>query len=148
MPRQRRRSHRSYDLQAPDSKKAGVCERLPTAPDADQKDLVNFANVVVIPRLRRIKGMDIPRNLSRRIKGMDVLRNLADRRSALRIRLHPDRLRAHNLSFNDIIRALTPSTLGASQLDRTTKTWQSNEYELIHISPSRYNKPEQWKKSF
>jgi hypothetical protein len=115
-----------------------------TAPDADQKDLVNFANAVVMPRLRRIKGMDIPRNLARRIKGIDVLRNFANRHSAVRIRLNRDRMRAHNLSSNDIIKALTPSTIAGSQLDRATKTWQSNEYELIHTS--LYNKPEQWEK--
>jgi multidrug efflux pump subunit AcrB len=97
-----------------------------------------------MPRLRRIKGMDIPRNLARRIKGMDVLRNLANRRSALRIRLNPDRMRAHSLSSNDIIQALTPSTIAGSQLDRATKTWQSNEYERIHTSLD--NKPEQWEK--
>ena len=61
-----------------------------TDPNADQKDLVNFANVVVMPRLRRIKGMDVPRNL-------------ANRHSALRIRLNPDHMRAHNLSSEDII---------------------------------------------
>ena len=61
-----------------------------TAPDADRKDLVNFANDVVMPRLRRIKGMDVPRNL-------------ANRHSALRVRLNPDQMRAHNLSSEDII---------------------------------------------
>jgi AcrB/AcrD/AcrF family len=104
--------------------------------------LVNFTNVVFMPRLRRIKGMGIPRNLARRIKGMDIFRNLANRHSAVRIQLNPNRTRDHNLSPEDIMKALTPPTIAGSQLDRATKTWQSNEYELIHTS--LYNKPEQF----
>ena len=38
-----------------------------TDPNADQKDLFNFANVYVMPRLKRIQGMGIPRNLGNRI---------------------------------------------------------------------------------
>ena len=64
-----------------------------TAPDADGKDLVKFANDVVMPRLRRIKGMDVPREL-------------ANRHSAVRVRLNPDQMRAHNLSSEDIIEQL------------------------------------------
>ena len=67
-----------------------------TDPNADQKDLVNFANDTVIPRIRRIKGMDVPRNL-------------ANRYSAVRVRLDPDRMRAQNLSPEDIRKALMPS---------------------------------------
>src|SRR5690242_17325802 len=33
-----------------------------TDPQTDQKDLFNFANVYVMPRLKRIQGMGIPRN--------------------------------------------------------------------------------------
>ena len=66
-----------------------------TDPNADPKDLFNFANVVVMPRLRRIKGMDVPRNLANRI-------------STMRIRLDPDRMRAQNLSSEDIMKALAP----------------------------------------
>ena len=43
-----------------------------TDPNADQKDLFNFANVYVMPRLKRIKGMGIPRNLGNRIFAMRV----------------------------------------------------------------------------
>ena len=51
-----------------------------TDPNADQKDLFNFANVYVMPRLKRIKGMGIPRNLGNRI-------------FAMRVWLNPDRMR-------------------------------------------------------
>lgn len=40
-----------------------------TDPDADQKNLISFANDVVLPRLRRIKGMDVPKNLANRGSG-------------------------------------------------------------------------------
>lgn len=43
-----------------------------TDPNADQKDLFNFANVYVMPRLKRIKGMGIPRNLGNRNFAMRV----------------------------------------------------------------------------
>jgi multidrug efflux pump subunit AcrB len=69
-----------------------------TDPNADQKELFNFANVVVMPRLRRINGMDVPRNLVNRI-------------STMRIRRDPDRMRAHNVSSEDIMKALTPSRM-------------------------------------
>ncbi len=100
-----------------------------TDPNADQKDLVNFANVFVRPRLRRIKGMDVPRSL-------------ANRNSALRIRLNPDHMRAHNLSSEDIMKAFSESRMIRPGERLARKTWQSKEYELIHIS--RYNKPEQY----
>ncbi len=102
-----------------------------TASHVDQQDLVNFANVVVMPRLRRIKGMDVPRNL-------------ANRHSALRIRLDPGRMRAQNLSSEDIMKALAPSGMfePSRRLDAAMgKTLQSKEYELIHISG--HIKPEQ-----
>ena len=76
---------------------------------------------------------------------MDVPRNLANRISAMRIRLNPDRMRAHNLSSEDIMKALTPSTMIGpdERLDEAMgKMFQLKEYELILIW--RYNKPEQY----
>jgi len=64
--------------------------------------------------------------------------NLFGRRGyGIRIRLDPDLMRTHNVSSEDIIKALTPSTMLGSPEELGTKTWQSNEYELTHIS--RYN---------
>ena len=103
-----------------------------TDPNADQKDLVNFANATVIPRLRRIKGMDVPRNL-------------ANRYSALRVRLNPDQMGASDLSPKDIRKALTPSGMIDPNVRRDEvmdKTLESKEYGLIHIG--RFNKPEQY----
>ena len=82
-----------------------------TAPDADRKGLVKFANDVVMPRLRRIKGME-------------VTRDLAKGHSAVRVRLNPDQMRAHNLSSEDIIEQLDerPSE-GSSRATSSTRPW-------------------------
>src|ERR1051325_5588361 len=37
-----------------------------TDPNTDQKDLYNFANVYIMPELKRIEGMGLPRNLGNR----------------------------------------------------------------------------------
>ena len=105
-----------------------------TDPHADQKDLFNFANVYVMPRLKRIKGMGIPRNLGNRI-------------FAMRVWLDPERMRAYSVSSDDIMKALkeqsmigSPGRLGQA----TGKTSQSKEYVLTYIG--RYNQPEQYEK--
>ena len=103
-----------------------------TDPNADQKDLFNFANVYVMPRLKRIKGMGIPRNLGNRI-------------FAMRVWLNPDRMRAYNLSSDDVMKALSEQSVIGSpgRLGQATgKTSQSKEYVLTYIG--RDNKPEQY----
>src|SRR5215210_8096243 len=103
-----------------------------TDPGADQKFLYNFANVNVMPVLKRIQGMGIPRNLG-------------NRAFAMRVWLQPDRMRAYKLSSEDVMKALaeqsvigTPGRLGQA----TGRTSQSREYVLTYIG--RYDKPEQY----
>ena len=103
-----------------------------TDPNADQKDLFNFANVNVMPVLKRIQGMGIPRNLG-------------NRTFAMRVWLKPDRMRAYKISTEDIMKAVaeqsvigSPGRLGQA----TGKTSQSKEYVLTYVG--RYNKPEQY----
>jgi HAE1 family hydrophobic/amphiphilic exporter-1 len=103
-----------------------------TDPNADQKDLFNFANVYVMPRLKRIKGMGIPRNLGNRI-------------FAMRVWLNPDRMRAYKLSSEDVMKALSEQSVIGSpgRLGQATgRTSQSKEYVLTYIG--RFNKPEQY----
>ena len=103
-----------------------------TDPHADQKDLFNFANVYVMPRLKRIKGMGIPRNLGNRI-------------FAMRVWLNPERMRAYSVSAEDVMKALSEQSLIGSPGrwgQATGKTSQSKEYVLTYIG--RYNKPEQY----
>ena len=101
-------------------------------PNADQKDLFNFANVNVMPVLKRIQGMGIPRNLG-------------NRTFAMRIWLKPDRMRAYDISSDDVMKAIgeqsvigSPGRLGQA----TGKTSQSREYVLTYIG--RFNKAEQY----
>src|SRR5689334_20928346 len=103
-----------------------------TDPHADQKDLFNFANVYVMPRLKRIKGMGIPRNLGNRI-------------FAMRVWLNPDRLRAYSVSTEDVMKALSEQSMIGSpgRLGQATgKTSQTKEYVLTYIG--RFKKPEQY----
>src|SRR6516164_3223185 len=103
-----------------------------TDPNADQKDLFNFANVFVMPRLKRIHGMGLPRNLGNRI-------------FAMRVGLDPDRMRAYSLSTDDVMEAISKQSVIGSpgRLGQATgKTSQSKEYVLTYIG--RFNKPEQY----
>jgi HAE1 family hydrophobic/amphiphilic exporter-1 len=102
------------------------------AEGADQKTLYNFANVNVMPVLKRIQGMGIPRNLG-------------NRSFAMRVWLNPDRMRAYKISSEDVMKALaeqsvigSPGRLGQA----TAKTSQSKEYVLTYVG--RYNKAEQY----
>ena len=103
-----------------------------TDPNANQADLFNFTNVNVMPVLKRIQGMGIPRNLG-------------NRTFAMRIWLKPDRMRAYKISTDDIMKAVaeqsvigSPGRLGQA----TGRTSQSKEYVLTYVG--RYNKPEQY----
>ncbi len=103
-----------------------------TDPNADQKDLYNFANVFIMPEIKRIKGMGIPRNLG-------------NRSYAMRIWLNPERMRAYNISVGDVMKAVgeqsiigSPGRLGQA----TGITSQSKEYVLTYIG--RFNQAEQY----
>src|SRR5919198_6479489 len=103
-----------------------------TDPNADQKDLYNYANVYIMPELKRIQGMGLPRNLG-------------NRSFAMRIWLNPERMRAYNISVEDVMKAVgeqsiigSPGRLGQA----TGMTSQSKEYVLTYIG--RFNKAEQY----
>jgi HAE1 family hydrophobic/amphiphilic exporter-1 len=101
-------------------------------PHADQKTLFNFANVYVMPRLKRIHGMGIPRNLGNRI-------------FAMRVWLNPDSMRRYNVSTEEVMKALSEQSIIGSPGrfgQATGKTSQTREYVLTYIG--RYNKPEQY----
>jgi HAE1 family hydrophobic/amphiphilic exporter-1 len=103
-----------------------------TAEDADEKFLFNFANVHVLPELMRVKGIG-------------QARILGSRQFAMRIWLNPDRMRAYNVSAQDVQDAIreqsvigTPGRVGQA----TGKTAQSLEYVLVY--EGRFNTPEQY----
>ena len=100
--------------------------------DADQKFLYNYANVNMIPELQRIKGIVRAQILGSRIY-------------AMRIWLKPDRMRAYQISAEEIMEAMQeqsiigrPGRLGQS----SGKQAQSLEYVLTY--QDRFNEPEQY----
>ena len=102
-------------------------------PNADQKDLFNFANVYVMPRIKRIPGMGIPKYLGNRVFSM-------------RVWLDPERMRAYNISTEDVMKALSEQSIIGSpgRLGQATgKTSQAKEYILTYVG--RYNDAEQYK---
>src|SRR5579883_3480694 len=94
-------------------------------------------------RLPRFLGRPMPR--IKRIKGMGLPRNLGNRIFAMRIWLNPDRMRAYDVSTEDVMNAIaTQSVIGSpGRLGQATgRTSQSKEYVLTYIG--RFNKPEQY----
>lgn len=103
-----------------------------TDPKADQTFLYNFANTYVMPSLKRIQGMGVPRNLG-------------NRSYAMRVWLNPDRMRAYKINTDEVMKALAEQSVIGSpgRLGQATGiTSQSREYVLTYIG--RYNKPEQY----
>lgn len=103
-----------------------------TDKNADEKFLYNYANVHILPELQRIKGM-----------GRAQI--LGSRQFAMRIWLKPDRMRAYNVSTEEVMEAINeqsvigrPGRIGQA----SGKTAQSLEYVLIY--KGRYNKPEEY----
>lgn len=102
-------------------------------PKANENFLYNYASINVLQELRRVKGIG-----SAQILG--------SRQYAMRIWLKPDRMRAYNVSTEEVMEALgsqsiigSPGRLGRSDGKRS----EALEYVLTY--PGRYNKPEQYK---
>jgi len=103
-----------------------------TDKNADEKFLYNYANVNILPELQRIHGM-----------GRAQI--LGSRQYAMRIWLKPDRMRAYNISTEEVMDAINeqsvigrPGRLGQA----SGKTAQSLEYVLTY--KGRFNKPEEY----
>ncbi len=99
---------------------------------ADEKFLYNFASVNILPEVQRLKGV-----------GRTLI--LGSRQYAMRIWLKPDRMRAYNVSADEIMEALgEQSVIGSpGRLGRADgKKSQSLEYVLTY--KGRYNEPEEY----
>jgi HAE1 family hydrophobic/amphiphilic exporter-1 len=103
-----------------------------TDKNADEKFLFNFASTRVLPELQRISGM-----------GRAQI--LGSRTFAMRVWLKPDRMRAYNVSTEDVMTALSeqsvigrPGRLGQA----SGQTAQSLEFTLTY--KGRFNKPEEY----
>lgn len=103
-----------------------------TDKNADEKFLYNYANVSIIPELQRISGM-----------GRAQI--LGSRTYAMRIWLKPDRMRAYNVSTEEVMEAMEEQSLigRPGRLGQASgKTAQSLEYTLTY--KGRFNKPEEY----
>ncbi|MDX5404302.1 MAG: efflux RND transporter permease subunit, partial [Bacteroidota bacterium] len=103
-----------------------------TDKNADEKFLYNFAGVHLLPELKRVNGVG-------------QARILGSRQYAMRVWLNPDRMRAYNVSTEEVMEALaeqsvigSPGRIGRSSGKRS----QSLEYVLTY--QGRYNEPEQY----
>jgi HAE1 family hydrophobic/amphiphilic exporter-1 len=103
-----------------------------TDKNADEKFLYNYASVYILPELQRISGM-----------GRAQI--LGSRQYAMRVWLNPDRMRAYNISTEEVLKAMEeqsiigrPGRLGQA----SGKTAQSLEFTLVY--KGRYNKPEEY----
>lgn len=102
-------------------------------PKTDENFLYNFTNVNILRELSRVNGIG-----SAQILG--------SRQYAMRIWLKPDRMRAYNVSTDEVMEALgsqsvigSPGRLGRSDGKRS----EALEYVLTY--QGRYNQPEQYK---
>ncbi len=99
---------------------------------ADQKFLYNYANVNMIPEIKRIKGIG-------------RAKILGSRQYAMRVWLKPDRMRAYNLDAEEVLKAMEEQSIigRPGRLGRSSgKEAQALEYVLVY--QDRYNKPEQY----
>ncbi|MGJ8666272.1 MAG: efflux RND transporter permease subunit [Patiriisocius sp.] len=99
----------------------------------DEKFLYNYAYTKVIPEIQRIKGI-----ASAQILG--------SRKYAMRVWLKPDRMRAYNISAEEVLEAMEDQSILArpGRLGRSSgMTSQSLEYVLTY--QNRYNEPDQYK---
>lgn len=99
---------------------------------ADEKFLFNYASVNIIPELARLSGVG-----SAKILG--------SRQYAMRIWLNPDRMRAYNVSTDEVMEALQEQSIVGSpgRLGQATgKRSQSLEYVLTYSG--RFNEPDQY----
>ncbi|MEQ9497265.1 MAG: efflux RND transporter permease subunit [Deltaproteobacteria bacterium] len=102
------------------------------AKGVDEKFTYNFANVHLLPEIQRIRGI-----------GSATI--LGSRQYAMRVWLKPDRMRAYNVSAEEVLKAIDEqSVIGRpGRTGRSSgKYAQSLEYVLVYAG--RYNKPEQY----
>lgn len=100
--------------------------------NADEKFLYNYAYTRIIPEIQRIRGVA-------------RAKILGSRKYAMRVWLNPDRMRAYDISAEEVMEALAEQSIigRPGRLGRSSgKLAQSLEYVLVY--PGRYNKPEQY----
>ncbi len=101
--------------------------------NTDEKFLYNYAYTRIVPEIQRINGI-----ASAQILG--------SRKFAMRVWLKPDRMRAYNISAEEVLEAMEDQSILArpGRLGRSSgKKAQALEYVLTY--QDRYSEPEQYK---
>ncbi|MFO0957098.1 MAG: efflux RND transporter permease subunit [Isosphaeraceae bacterium] len=101
-------------------------------PSLDQNFLYNYVTVNILPEIRRTRGVG-------------TANILGNRAYAMRIMLDIDRMRAYDVSADDVMKAVADQSMIGSpgRLGQATgKTSQTLEYVLTWVG--RYSKPEQY----
>jgi HAE1 family hydrophobic/amphiphilic exporter-1 len=104
-----------------------------TDKNTDEKFLFNYANTYMLPELQRISGM-----------GRAIA--LGSRAFAIRIWLKPDRMRAYNISADEVLEAIDEqSVLGRPGRVGLSSGRVAQSLEYVFTYKGWYNKPEQYK---
>lgn len=102
-------------------------------PKADEKFLYNYSNVNVLQELRRVKG----------IGNAQIL---GSRQYAMRVWLKPDRMRAYNVSTEEVMEALgSQSIIGSPGRLGRSDGMRSEALEYVLTYKGRYNQPDEYK---
>lgn len=100
--------------------------------DSDEKFLYNYANVNILPEVKRLQGVGFAKILG-------------SRQYAMRIWLKPDRMRAYNVSSEEVMEALAEQSVIGSpgRIGRSSgKKSQSLEYVLTY--KGRFNEESEY----
>jgi len=103
-----------------------------TDKNVDQNFLFNYATVNILPEIKRIRGVG-------------TANILGNRAYAMRVELNLERLRAYNVSAEDVMKAIADQSMIGSPgrlRQATGRTSQTVEYVLTWVG--RYDKPEQY----
>lgn len=102
-------------------------------PHADEKFLYNYANVNILNELKRVTGVG-------------KAQILGSRQYAMRIWLKPDRMRAYNVSTDEVMEALgSQSVIGSPGRIGRSDGKRSEALEYVLTYQGRFNQPEQYK---
>lgn len=104
-----------------------------TDKNTDEKFLFNYANTYMLPELQRISGM-----------GRAIA--LGSRAFAIRVWLNPDRMRAYNISADEVLAAIDEqSVLGRPGRVGLSSGRVAQSLEYVFTYKGWYNQPEQYK---
>lgn len=99
----------------------------------DMKYIFNYAYINILPELQRVNGVGLAQIIG-------------SRQYAMRVWLKPDRMRAYNISAQDVMKALDEqSVIGSPGRVGRADSKQSEAIEYVLTYPGRFSDAEQYK---